>query len=111
MSRWAFWVSAIGILVLSLAPPSITLPTTGWDKSNHLLGFAVLASLAHSAWPARTMMVLVSLLAYGALIELSQSFTPDRYPEWNDLWADCTGLLIGQILMRLKQRLRHSTIR
>jgi VanZ family protein len=83
------------ILVLSLLPLSQPLPTTGWDKSNHMLGFAALAFLSHWAWPGRTVHALAVLLAYGGLIEVLQSFTPDRSADIADLFADGIGLAIG----------------
>lgn len=87
----------LALLVLSVAPSSITsaLPSTGWDKGNHVLGFAVLGLLGQRAWPGRTAIVLTGLLAYGGLIELLQSFTPDRVAEAADLLADWVGLLLG----------------
>ncbi|MDP9911799.1 VanZ family protein [Variovorax boronicumulans] len=106
LSAWAFWACVCAILVLSLAPSSTPMPSTGWDKSNHALAFAVLAFLAHKAWPGR-MWLLPSLLAYGALIEILQSFTPDRYAEWSDLWADGFGLLVGEMFARLTRWLAH----
>lgn len=92
---WAFWACVLAVLALSLAPLSTPLPSTGWDKSNHVLAFAALAFLARKAWPGRLWLLLPCLLAYGALIELLQSFTPDRYAEWSDLWADGVGLFVG----------------
>ena len=77
------------------------MPSTGWDKSNHALAFATLAFLAHKVWPQRAWLVLPSLLAYGALIEVLQSFTPDRSGEWSDLWSDGLGLLVGEVFARL----------
>ena len=99
--RWALGLCMLAILVLSLAPPSSSLPTTGWDKSNHLLGFAVLAFFSHWAWPARTAVALAALLAYGGLIEVLQSFTPYRYADFVDLFADGVGLLLGELVARL----------
>lgn len=101
LSAWAFWACVCAILALSLAPPSTLMPTTGWDKSNHVLAFGTLALLAHKVWPERLWLVLSSLLAYGALIELLQSLTPDRYAEWSDLWADGLGLFVGEVFARL----------
>lgn len=90
-----FWAAALGILVLSLLPSATPLPTTGWDKTNHLLGFAVLAALARCAYPGPAWPRLLALVAYGALIEILQSMTPDRAAEWADLGADGIGILIG----------------
>ena len=42
---WAFGSVVLVVLVLALMPTVPHLPTTGWDKTNHLLAFAVLAWL------------------------------------------------------------------
>jgi VanZ family protein len=103
--RWAFWVCLLGILALSLMPPSPSMPTTGWDKSNHLLGFAVPMLLGRWAYPGRTSALLVGLMGYGALIEVLQSLTPDRMAEWGDLLAEGAGLLCGWGLGKAAARL------
>lgn len=102
--RWLLAIAMLALLVLSLMPPSPRMPSTGWDKSNHALGFAVLAMLGHASWPGRTWAVLAGLLAYGALIEVLQSLTPDRFAEWGDLLADGVGLLIGKACAVLLMR-------
>lgn len=99
--RITFTFCVISVLVLSLLPPSPELPTTGWDKSNHMLAFATLAFLSSQAWPERIAVSLVMLLAYGGLIEVLQSFTPDRQADFIDVVADGTGLLIGTIIAKL----------
>ena len=93
--RSLFWLTALAVLVLSLLPPSPHLPDTGWDKSNHLLAFAVLAVLGLRSYPGSRGPLLAGLLAYGGLIEGLQSLTPDRFAEWADLLADAAGLLLG----------------
>jgi len=98
--RWLLFAAMLTMLVLCLAPASAPLPSTGWDKGNHALGFAVLALLAHRAWLGRTVPVLSGLLAYAGLIEVLQSFTPDRFAEWGDIAASGVGLLIGEALAR-----------
>ncbi|BEP66678.1 hypothetical protein GmRootV35_11920 [Variovorax sp. V35] len=100
LSTWTFWACICAILGLSLAPPSTPMPTTGWDKSNHVLAFVVLTFLARKVWAEQFWLVLLSLLAYGALIELLQSLMPYRHAEWSDLWADGLGLLVGTIFTR-----------
>ena len=106
MAGTALWrglllAAMLGMLVLCLAPASSALPSIGWDKGNHALGFAVLAVLSHRAWPGRALMALPGLLAYAGLIEVLQSFTPDRFAEWGDIGASGVGLLIGEVLARL----------
>ncbi|VTU40963.1 putative integral membrane protein [Variovorax sp. PBS-H4] len=95
MLRSAFWACALAILAMSLMPPVPQMPTTGWDKSNHMLAFAVLMLLGRWAYAGRTVHLVCGLLAYGALIELLQSLTPDRFAEWGDLLADGFGLVAG----------------
>lgn len=102
--RRAFWLCALAVLVLSLIPQADRLPSTGWDKSNHLLGFAVLAGLGCLAWPSRAPGVMASLLAYGALIEGLQALTPHRWAEWADLLADALGVALGWLLAQVLGR-------
>ena len=93
--RLALYACMLAVLVLSLIPPGPELPTTGWDKTNHLLAFGVLALLGCRGYPRNVAMLLVCLLAFGALIEVLQSLTPYRFAEWGDLLADALGLVLG----------------
>ncbi|MEO8855411.1 MAG: VanZ family protein [Burkholderiaceae bacterium] len=99
VSRVAFFACVIVVLVLSLMPIEPNMPTTGWDKTNHLLAFAVLAVLGCWSYPASKPAVLFVLLAYGGLIEVLQSFTAYRFAEWADVLADALGLLTGYLLL------------
>lgn len=111
MTSTRFWRLAlvgvsIMVLALSLLPLGPDAPTTGWDKTNHLLAFATLAVLGCLAYPERIPITLLVLLAYGALIEVLQSFTDYRSAEWADLLADALGLVVGWGLLRLGRALR-----
>ena len=92
---FAFWTCMLVVMVLAFMPPVPHMPTTGWDKSNHLLAFVVLALVGRLAYPASTVALMLGLLIYGGLIESLQSFTPDRFAEWGDWLADGLGLLLG----------------
>lgn len=92
---WAFGVALLAVLVLSLLPTSPYAPSTGWDKTNHVLAFSVLAYLGCRAFPTQVMVVLIGLLVYGGLIEILQSYTPHRVGDWYDVFADGLGLPIG----------------
>lgn len=96
-----FWSCGAIILVLALIPTAPYLPSTGWDKSNHLLAFAVLTVLGCRAYPNRIAVVLIGAILYGGLIEVLQSFTPYRSAEWADLVADAIGVLLGRGLLAL----------
>ena len=107
--RWLLALTMLAVLVLSLLPQNVPMPSTGWDKSNHLLAFATLGGLGCRSWPGRLRFVLPALLAYGGLIEVLQSFTPDRSAEFEDLLADAIGLLIGAAIAAfLASRLRRA---
>jgi VanZ family protein len=99
--RWTFFACLAVVLVLSLLPPRVPMPSTGWDKMNHALAFAVLAVLGCRSYPRLTLGVLPGLLAYGGLIELLQGMTDYRSAEWLDMLADGVGLLSGWVFLRL----------
>lgn len=107
--RWlplaAFWVAFVAVGVLSLLPPALPLPTTGWDKSNHVLAFMTMALLGAACWPARRVQVLLGLAAYGAAIEVAQSLTGIRIGDWVDWVADLAGLALAFIAWRRVPRL------
>ncbi|MBF6991330.1 MULTISPECIES: VanZ family protein [Cupriavidus] len=96
--RLLFWACAAAVLALSLMPPSQPLPTTGWDKSNHLLAFGVLALLGRRAFAGHGLSLLLVLVVYGGVIELLQGMTAYREADWLDLVADACGVLAGLAL-------------
>lgn len=104
--RWLFAMTAVIVMVLSLAPLDPDAPSLGWDKANHMAAFALLAVLGCHAYPSRTGIVLAGLLVYGGLIEVLQSFTGYRRAEWADLLADALGLPLGWAVARLHGGMR-----
>ena len=109
-ARWAFifWSCLAVVLFLSLIPPAEHLPTVGWDKTNHVLAFSVLAILGCRTYPSHLAAVMAGLLFYGGLIEVLQSFTPDRVAEWGDLIADGLGVMIGFGLDVISRKIAHT---
>jgi VanZ family protein len=99
--RWAFAACLVIVMALALTPPQVPTPTTGWDKANHALAFAVLAVLGLVSYPRRKVALLAGLLAYGGAIELLQGLTDYRSAEWLDLAADGVGLALGSVLAHL----------
>jgi VanZ family protein len=97
--HWLLALTAAAILILALVPKPPEALSTGWDKSNHVLAFAVLAVLAdranqvHSAQRRHWRWAL--LLAYGVLIEGLQGLTPTRTASAADVLADALGLVLG----------------
>jgi len=91
---------AVGIL--ALVPADLPLPSTGWDKANHGFAFAVLGLLGARCWPKQGVRVLLLLAAYGAAIEVAQTFTETRMGEVADWIADVSGLVLVAAFFRRK---------
>lgn len=101
---WAFTTCVLAVLVLALVPSPPQAMTTGWDKSNHLLAFGVMTWLGCKAFPQRLLIVVLGLMVYGGLIEIAQSYTPNRAAEWLDLVADGVGGFLGFVVWRVARR-------
>lgn len=102
--RLLFYAVISVVLVLALVPSNTSLPTTGWDKSNHFLAFGVLAFLAHKSYKPNFYTLFFGLFIYGGTIELLQSLTPTRSGEITDLIADSVGILIGYGICRFSNK-------
>lgn len=100
--RAAFVIALLAIGVLSLLPSTQGLPSTGWDKTNHLLGYGLLGLLARAGWPrAPVWRPVAGLIAWGALIEVLQGLGGHRQAEWGDGLANGLGALLGVALASL----------
>jgi len=86
------------VLWLALTPAPPPQASLGWDKLNHLSGFITLTLVASFGFAGHWRRIGLALLAYGALIEVLQSFTPSRSAEWADLLADALGITAGLLL-------------
>lgn len=99
--RWLLALLLVAVAWLAFTPAPPPQADTGWDKANHALAFFVLALLAEGGWwphPQRRARVALGLLAYGAWIEVVQSFIPQRSGEWADGLADATGIALSLLL-------------
>jgi VanZ family protein len=85
-----FWMAALIALVMANLPRPPHIPGEPGDKIQHMLAFAVLASLARNAWPNRsTVFLIAGLSVFGALIEITQGLLPfNRDAEVLDWIAD-----------------------
>ncbi|WP_019529865.1 VanZ family protein [Dasania marina] len=94
--RIVFYFTAVTVLSLSLLSLDEDFISTGWDKTNHLLAFFVLAALIDSAYPlwAYWRCKVMLLIAFGLLIEVLQFFTGYRLFSWLDLLADSLALCL-----------------
>ncbi len=90
----------LGVITwLALSPVPPRQADLGWDKLNHLAAFATLAVVAVLGRCGPRWRIGAALLAYGGLIEVLQSFTPNRVGEWPDLLADSGGIALGLLLV------------
>lgn len=92
--RVLFFSVLAAISYLALAPLADSPVTTGWDKLNHLLAFAVLLMLLDWAYPRMPLwpFKVPALLFYACLIEFIQAFIPYREFSLFDIGADMLGL-------------------
>jgi VanZ family protein len=100
MARLTFWVAAIIVLYVALAPVPEREPLTGWDKANHVVAFSGLAVLGLLGWATRERIVVAGLVGYGVFIEVLQLGTADHHFDLHDLAADAVGLAVGWCVLR-----------
>lgn len=83
-------------MIIANLPDPPQLPGELSDKQQHFLAFAVLTALARLAWPkAAAWELLISLGAFGALIEFAQAGAGyGRDPSFADWLADCLAIVL-----------------
>lgn len=96
--RLAFFSCLATVLALSLMKDASPPLDTGWDKSNHLLAFGVLAFLGRLGFPERRSLVPSGLFLYGIVIEGLQALTDYRSADYRDLLADLLGIALGSLI-------------
>ena len=83
----------------------------GFDKLEHLLGYAVLSGWSALLFATRRarMAAVLGVIAFGIAIEFAQgAFTTTREPDMFDALANAAGAVLGQTLAftRLRSLLR-----
>lgn len=73
-----------------------------YDKSAHLLTYAIFATLAYRLrLPSRRYIyVCIGIIAYSGLLEVGQSFIPGREMSGLDLLANALGVSLGALICR-----------
>jgi VanZ family protein len=74
-----------------------------WDKLMHFFVYAVFVAIAYVATKTRKKLVLLTcgIIAYGALMEVLQSFVPGRQMSAADGLANSLGALTALLLINL----------
>ena len=104
MARFALFAGLLLVCLIAFNPHTRGLPSTGWDKLNHMLAFTSLGLAAWWAYPTRRWLGLGSLLAFGVLIEVVQTQIPGHTAEAADVLADLLGLAMALGAARLMRR-------
>ena len=99
-------VAALALLVVAALGPADWQPRTGLGyQIDHFLGYFVIKSIACLAWP-RPVVVGLALMAFSALLEGLQAFTPDRLPNLVATICGAGGALVAALLAELFIRAR-----
>lgn len=73
-----------------------------WDKLLHFLTYAVFAALACRAVREERHLfyACLGIIAYGGLMEVLQSFMPERVMSGYDFLANTLGVVVGALVMK-----------
>lgn len=105
----SFWLTLLFCFVMAVIPTPIELPAS--DKSQHLVAFATLTTLALLSYRhVRPLMIFTYLAAFGALIEVVQGFI-GRDADLVDWAADLLAILVATAVVRVVQNVATVTIR
>jgi len=88
---------ALVVSYVSAILPQEIAPTIGTlsDKAHHVFAFVVLGLLLRLSYQINYWYGFLLLILFGAFIEISQYYTPDRCAEYKDIVADTIGAFIG----------------
>jgi hypothetical protein len=102
LMRLGWYLAMVAVTVLALLPiEHLQIPVFDWwDKAQHALAFVVLTGWALLLWPHVAVRVALSMVAYGAGLELAQWAVGWRFAEWADLAADAFGVFVAWGLVR-----------
>jgi VanZ family protein len=102
LMRLGWCAAMVAVTVLALLPiEHLQMPVFDWwDKAQHALAFVVLIGWALLLWPHAAMRVALSMVAYGAGLELAQLAVGWRFAEWADWAADAVGVFVAWGLAR-----------
>lgn len=104
--RVGLYAAAVAVLLYLCLAPSQDLPSISlWDKSEHAIGWAVLAGSGLLLFPRHPWRIVGFTVAFGALIEVLQGLPAiHRDSDVRDWIADCVGVAAAYLVFRLMQR-------
>ncbi len=100
---WTMLIIATALMLIELAPKEDGWPY--WDKLQHVVVFVILTLAGCLAFPQKRLRVGLSLIAFGALIEIVQgALTITRKASVYDWLADIAGILIAAGIFAVLQK-------
>ena len=106
LSRIAFAVGLLAIVMLSLLPqdslPSVRIS----DKIYHILAYGCVALAGGFGFRGirQRLIIALGMLLLGAGLELLQGLMPSRFMSLADIYANVAGILAGLLLVGLIER-------
>lgn len=95
---WAMLAIVTVLMLVELAPKESGWPY--WDKLQHIVVFVMLTLTGCLAFSQKRLWVGLSLIAYGAIIEMLQgALTRTRQASVYDWLADVAGIAIGLLAL------------
>lgn len=91
-----------GLAWLSLTPMQELPKVNMWDKSEHFIAYAILATVCLTLYPGRLVRIIAGCIGYGVLIEILQATMGfGRDGDWRDALANSIGVLLAVGIERL----------
>ncbi len=97
IARISFTIGVLAVTWLSLTPRDALPEIHMWDKSQHVMAYAVLAICGAVGFLAGRprLMVGVGLIVLGCSLEVAQAAIPGRNPSMGDAVANIAGIALG----------------
>ncbi len=107
ISRLSFSIGVLAVTWLSLTPRDALPQINMWDKPQHLIAYAVLATCGAVGFLERRqrLMVGVGLMILGSGLELAQAAVPGRNASFGDVVANTAGIALGLAAVWIADRL------
>jgi hypothetical protein len=99
---WKFITAVLFLIItaLSLFPLPELPEIPGNDKTMHFLAYGAFAFPVSFVKPKKYFYYLLLFGLWSGLIEILQPYV-NRYGEWNDFYANCTGIFFGFLMATL----------
>jgi VanZ family protein len=105
VGRAAAWTCVLALAFLSLVPLSLKPETGAPGQLNHIFAYFVTGAVIACAYPRAPVRIVLSLIAYGCVLETLQTFVPGRDPKPVDALSSglgaVAGVFVGFFLFRL----------